>query len=165
MKSSTLVEYPSLKVNTGDVSPNNKGLVGAEGSKGYSAPLATEDIPRSAMKLAALVRTCRSNCKSMRNLRCSSHRRRRCARDGRHNQTRGTQLTNLPDRSKMFSDEQPSTGFWKKEPTNVVIAGTATMEWNALCGDAVGLTRALMIKPSKLLVAKRLADTANNMLW
>ena len=54
----------------------------------------------TGMKLAARVRTCCSNCKSLRNLRCSSRCRQQYARDGRQNaqlhQTRGTQLTNLP---------------------------------------------------------------------
>ena len=51
-----------------------------------SAPPATE----------ARVRTSRSNCKSLRILRCSPHCRRRCARGGRHSeqlhQTRVTQV-------------------------------------------------------------------------
>ena len=66
----------------------------------YSEPLSTEDTPLACMKLVARVRTCRWNCKSLRNSRCSSHCRRRCDRDGRHNaqlhQTRGTGVTNLP---------------------------------------------------------------------
>ena len=54
------------------------------------------------LRLVARLRVCRSNCKSLRHLRCSSHCGRRCARDGRYNaqlnQTRGTQVTNLPAR-------------------------------------------------------------------
>ena len=59
----------------------------------YSAPLSTEDTPVASMKLAARERKCGSNCKSLRNLRSSSHCERWCDRDGRNNaQLHQTQL-------------------------------------------------------------------------